>query len=174
MPVGSVPGVPGAELRPLARGATGTLTFQAPQKPGTWCYVGTVSGSAATGRALGATGALVVHPTGPRGDVERMYPGVLAFAASLEPDGVHLRADLPGGSAICFIWTSAAPQDGDSIASRILTRDGAVVVDLGTGDQWISGAAEGCEIASDDRYRQVFADPGDYATSRRTRSPRRC
>ena len=70
-----------------------------------------------------------------------------AFAISLEPDGVNLRADLPGGAAeleledrntrpaICFIWEAGAPQDGDSIASRILTRAGSEVVDLGTGDQ---------------------------------------
>ena len=97
-----------------------------------------------------------------------------ALGATLEPDGVHLRADLPGGEAeveledrnvepaICFIWKADAPQDGDSIASRILTREGAEVVDLGTGDQWVDGAGEGCEIPADDRYRQVFADPGRY------------
>ena len=97
-----------------------------------------------------------------------------AVAASLEPDGVSLRADLPGGAAeleledrntrpaICFIWRADAPQDGDSIASRILTREGAEVVDLGTGDQWIDGAGEGCEIPSDDRYQQVFANPGAH------------
>jgi hypothetical protein len=97
-----------------------------------------------------------------------------AWAASLEPDGVHLRADFPDGDAeieledrnvrpaICFIWSADAPQDGDSIASRILTRGGAEVVDLGTGDQWVDGAGEGCEIPKDDRYRQVFADPGAY------------
>ena len=97
-----------------------------------------------------------------------------AYAISLEPDGVHLRAAFPGGDAeieledrnvrpaICFIWSADAPQDGDSIASRILTREGAEVVDLGTGDQWIDGAGEGCEIPSDDRYKQVFANPGNH------------
>ena len=97
-----------------------------------------------------------------------------AYAISLEPDGVNLRAEFPGGAAeveledrntkpaICFIWSADAPQDGDSIASRILTRGGAEVVDLGTGDQWVDGAGEGCEIPKDDRYEQVFADPGDY------------
>ena len=97
-----------------------------------------------------------------------------AWAASLEPDGVHLRAALPSGAAeleledrnvhpaICFIWEADAPQDGDSLASRILTREGVEVVDLGVGDQWIDGASEGCEIPADDRYRQVFADPGRY------------
>ena len=77
VPVGfSVPGVAGAELAPLAPGTTRTLTFTAPSKPGTLYYVGTVSGSADTGRALGATGALVVHPSGARGDIAAMYPGV--------------------------------------------------------------------------------------------------
>ena len=98
-----------------------------------------------------------------------------AVAASLEPDGVHLRAPfVNGGEAeleledrnveptICFIWKNDAPQDGDSIASRILTRGGTEVVDLGTGDQWVSGAVEGCEIPSDARYREVFARPGDH------------
>jgi hypothetical protein len=97
-----------------------------------------------------------------------------AYALSLEPDGVDLRAELPGGvakveledrntrPAICFIWEAGAPQDGDSIASRILTRAGAEVVDLGSGDQWVDGAGEGCEIPKGDRYRDVFADPGSY------------
>ena len=97
-----------------------------------------------------------------------------AWAAGLEPDGVNLRADFPGGAAqleledrnvrpaICFIWRAGTPQDGDSIASRILTRAGAQVVDLGTGDQWIDGAGEGCEIPADARFRQVFANPEQY------------
>ena len=98
-----------------------------------------------------------------------------AVAAGLEPDGVNLRADFIGGGAaeveledrntrptICFIWDHPAPQDGDSFASRILTRAGVEVVDLGTADQWIDGAGEGCEIPSDDRYREVFANPGGY------------
>ena len=97
-----------------------------------------------------------------------------AYAISLEPDGVHLRADFPGGAAeleledrnaepaICFIWENSAPQDGDSLSSRILTRSGALVVDLGIGDQWIDGSGSGCEIPRDDRYRDVFANPGRY------------
>ena len=97
-----------------------------------------------------------------------------AWAASLEPDGVNLRASFPGGAAqieledrntrpaICFIWNDATPDDGDSIASRILTPAGTEVVDLGTGDQWVNGTSEGCEIPKDERYRQVFANPGDY------------
>ena len=98
-----------------------------------------------------------------------------AVAASLEADGVHLRADFPAGGgaeleledrnaepAICFLWDHPAPQSGDSIASRILTRDGVEVVDLGTADPWIDGAGEACEIPRDDRFREVFANPGRY------------
>ena len=98
-----------------------------------------------------------------------------ALAMSLEPDGVHLKAAFVNGGlahleledrntrpAICFVWDDPAPQDGDSIASRILTRTGAEVVDLGTGDQWIKGAGEGCETPPDDRYRDVFANPSDH------------
>ena len=97
------------------------------------------------------------------------------YAVGLEPDGTHLRATWTSGGdawleledrnvepAICFIWDNPAPQDGDSFASRILTRGGDEVVDLGTGDQWIDGAGEGCEIPRDDRYTQVFANPGNY------------
>ena len=64
--------------------------------------------------------------------------------------------------AICFIWDNDAPQDGDGIESRILTRTGVEVVDLGTADQWMEGAGEGCEIPADDRYRDVFANPANY------------
>ncbi|PDO70666.1 hypothetical protein CPZ29_29100, partial [Klebsiella oxytoca] len=70
----------GAVLAPLGSGATGTLSFRAPGSPGTYYYVGTVSGSADTGRALGATGAFVVLPAGARGDVAAAYPGVLQRA----------------------------------------------------------------------------------------------
>ena len=63
---------------------------------------------------------------------------------------------------VCFVWRNPAPQDGDSIASRILTTGGAEVVDLGGSDQWIEGAAEGCEIPIDERYRDVFTNPGRY------------
>lgn len=102
--------------------------------------------------------------------------GTVAYAATYEPDGVNLKSQWVNGGeakleledrnvepAICFIWDNPAPQDGDSFESRILTRDGAqVVVDLGTADQWIDGAGEGCEIPRDDRYRDVFANPRDY------------
>jgi len=96
-------------------------------------------------------------------------------AAALQPDGVHLRSQWTNGGhawlkledrnvepVICFIWENDRPQDGDSIASRVLTVGGAEVVDLGTGDQWIDGAAEGCEIPRDGRYRDVLAHPDRY------------
>jgi len=97
-------------------------------------------------------------------------------AGPAEPDGAHLRAawTVGGGEAwleledrnvlpaICFVWGNDLPQDGDGIASRILTRSGAEVVDLGVGDQWIEGGAEGCELMDDEDFRTVFADPGQY------------
>ena len=101
--------------------------------------------------------------------------GTVAYAATYEPDGVNLQSSWTNGGAakleledrnvepaICFVWDNPAPQDGDSFASRILTLDGAEVVDLGTADQWIDGAGEGCEIPTDDRYKDVFANPGRY------------
>lgn len=97
------------------------------------------------------------------------------YAASSAPDGIHLESQWANGGhawleledrnvepAICFIWDNPAPQDGDSFASRILTRGGVQVVDLGTADQWVEGAGEGCEIPTDERYRDVFANPGNY------------
>ncbi|WP_374969691.1 hypothetical protein [Terrabacter sp. BE26] len=96
-------------------------------------------------------------------------------ALSTAPDGTHLRATWTNGGqaqleledrnvepAICFVWENNSPNDGDSIASRILTRAGAEVVDLGTGDQWIQGVGAGCEIPQDTRYRDVFANPSNY------------
>jgi hypothetical protein len=101
--------------------------------------------------------------------------GTVAYAATYEPDGVNLQSQWVNGGAakleledrnvepaLCFVWDNAAPQDGDSFASRVLTLAGTEVVDLGTADQWIDGAGEGCEIPRDDRYRDVFANPGDY------------
>jgi len=97
------------------------------------------------------------------------------YAVSLEPDGVVLRATWSDGGegrleledrnvhpVICFVWDHEAPQDGDSTASRVLTRTGTEVLDLGTGDQWIDGSTEGCEIPRNSRYRDVFAHPSDY------------
>ncbi|MGY1601978.1 hypothetical protein [Geodermatophilus sp. SYSU D00815] len=101
--------------------------------------------------------------------------GVTAGLAALQDDGVHLSAELEDGGhawleledrnalpVVCFIWDSDAPQDGDSIHSAILDRAGAEVVDLGIGDQWVDGGASGCEVVRDDRFRDVFADPGEY------------
>ena len=62
----------------IGAGATGSLTFPAPDRPGTYLYVGTVNGSADTGRALGATGALVVLPRADRTSVDALYPDVRA------------------------------------------------------------------------------------------------
>lgn len=97
------------------------------------------------------------------------------YAAGLEPDAVNLKTPWTNGGeawleledrnvkpAICFIWDNPAPQDGDSFASRILTLSGAEVVNLGTADQWVDGAGEGCEIPRDNRYRDVFANPSKY------------
>ena len=96
-------------------------------------------------------------------------------AAALEPDGSHLRAEWTNGGlawleledrnvapVICFVWDNELPQDGDAIESRILTRDGAEVVSLGIGEQWIEGAASGCEVMRNENFRAVFADPGGY------------
>jgi hypothetical protein len=97
------------------------------------------------------------------------------YALALDPDGINLRAPWTNGGeawleledrnvepTICFLWDNDAPQDGDGIASRILTRAGTEVVDLGIGDQWINGAAHGCEIPASEAYRDVFANPGRY------------
>jgi hypothetical protein len=97
------------------------------------------------------------------------------LAAALGPDGTHLRAEWSNGGeawleledrnvapVICFIWDNDLPQDGDGVESRILTRDGEEVVYLGTGDQWVEGAASGCEVMQDEDFRAVFADPGQY------------
>lgn len=82
LPVGfAVPaggGYAGFEAPPLPAGSSRTITFPAPTRPGTYAYVGTVSGSADTGRALGATGALVVLPRGTRTEVDALFPGVRA------------------------------------------------------------------------------------------------
>lgn len=98
-----------------------------------------------------------------------------AVAGGADADGTHLRSTFPSGgdasleledrnteAAVCFIWDNDLPQDGDSFESRILTRAGVEVLDLGTADQWVDGAGEGCEVPPDDGYRAVFADPGSY------------
>jgi FtsP/CotA-like multicopper oxidase with cupredoxin domain len=76
----AVPGVPGVDGTPIEPGATSTVSFTAPARPGTFVYVGTVDGSADTGRALGATGALVVRARGAADSIEANFPGALARA----------------------------------------------------------------------------------------------
>jgi FtsP/CotA-like multicopper oxidase with cupredoxin domain len=77
LPTGFViPGIDGAQAPPIAPGATRTVTFTAPALPGTYSYVGTVSGSLDTGRALGAVGAVVVLPRGPRTSIDSLFPQV--------------------------------------------------------------------------------------------------
>ncbi|MGY1662835.1 multicopper oxidase domain-containing protein [Geodermatophilus sp. SYSU D00705] len=76
----AVPGVPGVDGTPIAPGGTRTISFTAPARPGTFVYIGTVDGSADTGRALGATGALVVRARGAAGSIEANFPGALARA----------------------------------------------------------------------------------------------
>jgi FtsP/CotA-like multicopper oxidase with cupredoxin domain len=82
LPVGfNVPasrGFAGFNSAPIAAGKSGAVSFTAPTKPGTHLYIGTVSGSADTGRALGATGALVVLPRAARTSVDALFPGVRA------------------------------------------------------------------------------------------------
>ena len=81
MPVGfAVPGIPFATPATVAPGATGQISFKAPDSPGTYYYVGTVNGSADTGRALGATGALVVLPQGSRRSLAALFPAVPSSA----------------------------------------------------------------------------------------------
>ena len=84
----AVPGLDGVDPNPVAPGTTRTVSFRAPDKPGTFCYVGTIDGSADTGRALGATGALVVRPREyppsfpGRVPIDALFPGALR-----NPDG---------------------------------------------------------------------------------------
>lgn len=82
-PIGlAIPGVPGVDGAPVMPGTTRTITFRAPARPGTFCYIGTVNGDAATGRALGTTGALVVRPRGNAQLIDALFPGALR-----NPDG---------------------------------------------------------------------------------------
>ena len=72
----AVPGLLGVDPTPVAPGTNRTVSFAAPATPGTFFYIGTVDGSAETGRALGTTGALVVLPAGDRRSVDDAFPGV--------------------------------------------------------------------------------------------------
>jgi FtsP/CotA-like multicopper oxidase with cupredoxin domain len=81
LPVGffvqAAAGFPGVNTAPIPVGDTRTVTFTAPTRPGTHHYVGTVSGSVATGRALGATGPMVVLPRdAARTSVDALFPAV--------------------------------------------------------------------------------------------------
>jgi len=108
MPVGfSVPGVAGANAAPIAPGATRTVSFTAPARPGTFLYVGTVNGSAATGQALGATGAMVVLPRGSRASVDALFPGVRARARRQPMFGTGPAPAIPGNVVQERTWLFA-------------------------------------------------------------------
>lgn len=47
------------------------------------------------------------------------------------------------------------------------SRRSVLELGLGIGDRSVDGAGEGCEIPEDDRFRQVFADPGRYVVELR-------
>ena len=70
------PGFAGVTATPIPAGGRRRVTFTAPAQPGSHFYVGTVSGSADTGRALGATGAMVVLPRASRTSTAALFPGV--------------------------------------------------------------------------------------------------
>jgi FtsP/CotA-like multicopper oxidase with cupredoxin domain len=83
LPVGfhveAAPGFPGVAAPPIPVGERRTVTFTAPTTPGTYFYTGAVSGSADTGRALGATGPMVVLPReGARTSITALFPRVRA------------------------------------------------------------------------------------------------
>jgi FtsP/CotA-like multicopper oxidase with cupredoxin domain len=91
----AVPGLPGVASTPLAPGTSGTVSFTAPATPGTFFYVGTVDGSVATGRALGATGALLVLPAGDRRSVDAAFPGVRQLGRRQPLFGTQQGATIP-------------------------------------------------------------------------------
>ncbi len=91
----AVPGLPGVQSAPIAPGTSTTVSFTAPPTPGTFFYVGTVDGSAATGRALGATGALVVLPVGDRRSVDAAFPGVRQLGRRQPMFGTQQGATIP-------------------------------------------------------------------------------
>jgi hypothetical protein len=100
LPVGfavpAAPGFAGVTAAPIPVGGTGQVTFTAPARPGTHHYVGTVSGSIATGRALGATGPMVVLPReAARSSVDALFPGVRDRARRQPLFGVGTAPGLP-------------------------------------------------------------------------------
>jgi FtsP/CotA-like multicopper oxidase with cupredoxin domain len=100
LPVGfaiaASPGFPGVDAAPIAAGASRRITFTAPSAPGTHFYTGTVSGSADTGRALGATGAMVVLPRdAARTSIDAQFPGVRARARRQPMFGVGAAPAMP-------------------------------------------------------------------------------
>src|SRR5215213_10527334 len=100
LPVGffvqPAPGFAGVNAAPIPVGGTRTVTFTAPTRPGTHHYVGTVSGSVATGRALGATGPMVVLPRdAARTSIEALFPGVRTRARRQPLFGVGPAPALP-------------------------------------------------------------------------------
>jgi FtsP/CotA-like multicopper oxidase with cupredoxin domain len=100
LPVGffvqPAPGFAGVNAAPIPVGGTRTVTFTAPTRPGTHHYVGTVSGSVATGRALGATGPMVVLPRdAARTSVDALFAGVRSRARRQPLFGVLTATALP-------------------------------------------------------------------------------
>ena len=94
--VASAPGFAGVNAAPIPVGGTRTVTFTAPSRPGTHHYVATVSGSVATGRALGATGPFVVLPgSAARTSVDALFPGVRTRARRQPLFGTTVATALP-------------------------------------------------------------------------------
>jgi len=101
-------GFRGVTAAPVPVGGRRTVTFTAPGSPGTHHYIGTVSGSVATGRALGATGPLVVLPrTAARTSVDALFPGVRSRARRQPLLGVGAGPALPASFAQERTWLFA-------------------------------------------------------------------
>ncbi len=102
------PGFPGVTSPPIPVGGARTITFTAPSRPGTHHYVGAVRGSVATGRALGATGPMVVLPrSAPRGSVDALFPGVRSRARRQPLLGVGTGPALPASIVQERTWLFA-------------------------------------------------------------------
>jgi FtsP/CotA-like multicopper oxidase with cupredoxin domain len=101
-------GFAGVNAAPIAVGDTRTVTFTAPSRPGTHHYVGTVNGSVATGRALGATGPMVVLPRdAARTSVDALFPGVRSRARRQPLFGVGPAPALPAAIVQERTWLFA-------------------------------------------------------------------